>query len=123
MNKVTQKDRVLRLLRERGPLGVCMQDFDGGTRPPADGLGRFTRLGGRIDELKKDGHEIDASGRRDRFAVYVLTKDAGDGVVAPETTGGPTLKEADPGDGTNTLFPTAEDIPRPCSAILGIEAA
>lgn len=68
---MTQRDRVLRALRQRGTQGITAVDFlapdviDGG--PP------ITRIGARILDLRHDGFHIEVAGRRDGgCAVYRL---------------------------------------------------
>jgi hypothetical protein len=72
--KLTQKDRVLRALRNARGRGVTRVDFlspnviDGGTpilNPPA-----------RVEELRKDGHHILNAGLRDDCTIYTLAPPA-----------------------------------------------
>lgn len=67
---LTQTERVLRALRNAGPIGISQSDF----LPPrvVDEGPKITRVGARIKDLRNDGHPIRNAGTREGFAVYVL---------------------------------------------------
>jgi len=75
MNRASQRDRVLRLLVERGARGVIQRDF----LPPGvvDGGKPIARLASRIEELRNDdGLKIVSAGRRSGYEVYRLADPA-----------------------------------------------
>jgi hypothetical protein len=62
VGSLTQRERVLRLLRQRGSRGVCAPDF---LLPDiADGGRPITRLAARVAELRAAGHIIVPAGSR-----------------------------------------------------------
>lgn len=76
--KLTDQERVIRLLRARGPEGVTMTEF---LAPNVvDGLKPITRMAARIGDLRhKHGHEIRTDQVRSGEALvarYVLVRDA-----------------------------------------------
>lgn len=68
---MTQRDRVLRLLKQRAGEGITQADFDG---PTADGGPPVRRLAARVEELRKAGHVITSSKDSSKFARYSLVK-------------------------------------------------
>ena len=66
---MTQRERVERLLKERGPLGITQADFDG---PTVDGGLPIRRLASRINELRQDGWTIKSQRDPSKFSRYVL---------------------------------------------------
>jgi hypothetical protein len=70
MTGPTQRQRVLRLLEQRGELGITQGDF---LLPDvADGGTPITRVGARIEELRRRGLTIETAGRRNAFSVYIF---------------------------------------------------
>jgi len=67
---VSQRDRILRALRNAGDRGVTQVDFLG--FPAVDGGAPITRVAARIEELRKEGHPIVNVGTRDKCAIYRL---------------------------------------------------
>lgn len=67
-----QTERVLVSLRNAGRRGITQVDWSGASGPTPDEGPPITRLGARILELRKDGHVIQAAGRRQKCRVYVL---------------------------------------------------
>jgi len=67
---MTQRQRVLAALEARGPVGITQVDF---LLPSVvDGRQPITRVGARIEELRRAGLDIESDGRRDSCVVYVL---------------------------------------------------
>lgn len=70
MSAVSQTERVLDALRKAGPRGITAVDFalpdviDGG--PP------IMRVAARVMDLRRQGHTIIASGRRQKCQAYEL---------------------------------------------------
>jgi hypothetical protein len=66
----SQRQRVIRLLLDRGPRGISQRDF---LLPGVvDGGKPIARLASRIDELRQEGADIVAGGWRSSFRIYVL---------------------------------------------------
>lgn len=78
---MTQRDRVERMLHQRGSLGVTPLDFQG--PEVIDGGSPIQRLAPRIDELRKRGHII-RTFKKGKVARYVLVP--GVAMVAPQET-------------------------------------
>lgn len=70
---MTQKERVLRALRQRGREGITQADFD---PPTIDGGARIYRVAARINNLKKDGVRVIPDGTRGGLTVYRLNPEA-----------------------------------------------
>lgn len=70
MNQLSQKDRVLRLLRQRGNRGITAVDFLGPY--VADGGKPITRVAARVQDLRDAGYDVQTVGKRNQCAVYVL---------------------------------------------------
>jgi hypothetical protein len=66
---MTQRERVERLLKERGPLGITQADFDG---PTVDGGLPIRRLAARVEELRRAGWTIKSLKDPSKFSRYVL---------------------------------------------------
>lgn len=74
---MTQKGRVLELLKKRGQNGITQVDF---LAPwVADGGKPITRLAARVLELRDAGFNIENRGTRNGCVVYVLA----DPVIKP----------------------------------------
>ena len=67
---MTQRDRVLRVLRTVGQRGVTQADFI--RWPTPDGGPPITRLAARIEELRAAGYFIASGSWRDKCVVYSL---------------------------------------------------
>lgn len=67
--RLTQKGRVLRMLRHAAGTGITQLECDA----PVDGGAPIRRLASRVAELRRDGHQIETlPARRRKMAVYVL---------------------------------------------------
>jgi hypothetical protein len=102
--RLTQKDRVLRALRTTRGRGVTAVDF----LAPAviDSGAPITRVAARIEELRKDGHNIQLAGRRDECVIYVLAPPAEPWQPIPDDTVAEPVTE---------LFDTTVGKPDPAS--------
>jgi hypothetical protein len=77
----TQREKILKLLRESGPAGVSRQELIF--------QHRYTQCGARIDELKRQGYRIESELRpSEKFVTYVLREEP------PEPRPLPTFKRA-----------------------------
>lgn len=65
----TQRERVLRLLVQRGARGITQADL----YDPADGGAPIARLASRISDLRALGHDIRARRQTNGVARYALT--------------------------------------------------
>lgn len=66
---MTQKDRILKMLHQRGSLGVTPVDF--ASPNVIDGGEPIMRVAGRINDLRNDGYEI-RTFKKGPVALYVL---------------------------------------------------
>lgn len=69
---MTQKQRVLRSLKEAGSRGITQADWTGAYGPTPDGGPPITRVAARILDLTQDGHIITKGSIRDLCRVYRL---------------------------------------------------
>lgn len=104
MIALSQKARVLGLLRERGDRGITAADF---LLPDVvDGGKPIARLAARVDELRSRGLTIVTEGRRAGFSIYVLREERRVAAVPPPAT-----------------EPAVLVVSRPRSAVLGWDDA
>jgi len=97
----TQKARILRALERAGARGVDRTAFLG--PETADFLPPVLQFAARIGELRADGHNIEAHGRRNRCVVYRLVAEparepmpAARNLSGSDTEATPALYEAAP---------------------------
>jgi hypothetical protein len=69
---VTQRERVLRALKQRRDIGITQADFS--LPDVIDGGKPIPRVAARIDELQKR-YYINSPGTRDGFKVYVIGRE------------------------------------------------
>ena len=78
---MTQKQRVLRMLNQRGGLGVTPVDFQG--PDVIDGGKPILRLAARVGDLRDDGYVI-RTFKKGQVAKYVLVPQAGFALTTPD---------------------------------------
>lgn len=83
---MTQKQRILRMLHQRGALGVTPVDFAGPN--VIDGGAPIMRVAGRINDLRNEGHVI-RTFKKGQVAKYVLVPQGF--VMATPSTGDPEV--------------------------------
>lgn len=94
---MTQRDRILTALQTAGARGITQVDFL--RFPTVDGGPPITRVAARVEELRKQGHDISSSGTRDRCAIYRLRVVASDEPVRDQPRlGGPASAVGEPPD-------------------------
>lgn len=123
---LSQKDRILRLARQRGEQGICQVDF----LPPdvADGREPIVRLAARIGELELDGFTFARGGRRKKCQVYILTgaRQGGVSAISGPSSGAAAetpRRSSEPADAPASLTLLDDHRPAPASAIYGDDAA
>lgn len=105
MKPRTQNERVLRMLRQAGRLGLDQTQV--GPPVASDGGKPILRLASRVSDLKAAGHEIVHAGRRHGCQVYRLTEGVGSVSASQQTAP------------TSTPRPTAETGQDPCERPTG----
>lgn len=101
---MTQRERVERLLKERGLAGITQADFDG---PTADHGLPIRRLAARIEELRRDGWIIESHKDPSKFARYVLKTT----VVKPaRVTCSPPMRDGGQAVRANSPEPVSEPL-------------
>lgn len=77
---MTQEQRILTVLRQRGAQGTTQADWKD-RDDVVDGGSAITRLAARVRDLRDQGHRIVTAGARDGFTVYRLDMEAGSGMA------------------------------------------
>lgn len=78
---MTQRERVLKMLHQRGALGVTPVDFAG--PDVIDGGAPIMRLAPRVQELRDQGYVI-RTFKKGQVAKYVLVPQAGFALTTPD---------------------------------------
>lgn len=126
--ELSEKDRILRLARERGERGFTAVDF---LAPHVvDGGKPITRTAARVLDLKREGFTFRSGGRRNRCKVYILDGASGESVSAGSEPSPPHGAGAErpqrPSESADTPAPLTllDDYrPAPSCAIHGDDAA
>src|SRR4051794_954643 len=112
MTRLTQNERIVRMLRSTGDRGITQLDVDA---PTLDGGTPIRRLASRINELRDAGYVINTHARRNKMAVYRLESEPEQARPAAE----PPSPASPPTPTPTPVASPGEPVASPANAIHG----